>query len=46
VFEVTEGSAKIDVDGQPVYVCCPACAEYFAKHRDRVLDLRGIAPSG
>jgi YHS domain-containing protein len=43
LFEVKETSAVVDLDGQSIYLCCPACAQYFTAHRDHVLKLRGIA---
>jgi hypothetical protein len=42
LFEVKDTSAVVDVDGHAIFLCCPACAQYFTAHRDRVLDLRGI----
>jgi hypothetical protein len=43
VFEVKESSPRADLNGEPLYLCCEACARYFAQHRDRVLRLRGLA---
>jgi hypothetical protein len=44
VFKVKDSSAHRDVDGEPLYFCCEACAAYFAGHRDHVLSVRGISP--
>ena len=43
VFRITDASLHADVNGKPVYLCCEACARYFAQNRDRVLALRGLS---
>ena len=40
VFEVKAESPKAEVDGKPMYFCCEACAQHFAKHREEVLAKR------
>jgi YHS domain-containing protein len=44
VFQVQESSRRADLAGQTLYVCCEACARYFAQNRERVMELRGMAP--
>jgi YHS domain-containing protein len=46
VFEVKESSRRVDLDGKPLYLCCEACARYFAANREQVLALRGLGPRG
>ncbi len=49
VFQVKESSRRAELDGKPLYLCCEACARYFAGNRDHVLALRGLVsrdPSG
>lgn len=46
VFEVKESSQRAELDGKPLYLCCDACARYFAENRDRVLALRGLLSGG
>jgi YHS domain-containing protein len=46
VFQVKESSRSADLDGSPLYLCCEACARYFAENRDRVLALRGLRAHG
>jgi copper chaperone CopZ len=43
VFQVKDSSPRADVGGKTVYLCCEACARYFAQHRDRVLALRRLS---
>ncbi len=43
VFEAKESSQRADLNGEPLYFCCEACARYFAANRNRVLGLRGLA---
>jgi hypothetical protein len=42
VFLIKETSQRTDVNGKPVYLCCEACARYFAENRDGVLAQRGL----
>ncbi len=42
VFQVRESSRRVDLDGKRLYLCCEACARYFAAHRDSVVALRGF----
>ena len=46
VFEVKESTPRRDVNGQLLYFCCEACAQYFDGHRERILALRGLSSSG
>jgi len=46
VFQVKESSRTAGLDGKPLYLCCEACARYFAENRDRVLALRGLEAHG
>ncbi|PYQ52967.1 MAG: hypothetical protein DMF78_10150 [Acidobacteria bacterium] len=43
VFRIKDSSPRADVHGKTVYLCCDACARYFAQNRDRVLALRGLS---
>jgi copper chaperone CopZ len=43
VFRIKESSQRIDVHGNTLYLCCEACARYFAQNKDRVLALRGLS---
>jgi copper chaperone CopZ/YHS domain-containing protein len=43
VFVVKESSQKAVVSGKTLYLCCAACARYFAENRSRVLALRELA---
>ena len=43
VFRIKDTSPKADVHGKTLYICCDACARYFAQNRDRVLALRGLS---
>lgn len=41
VFRIKETSRRVEVRGKTLYLCCEACARYFAKNQDHVLALRG-----
>lgn len=46
VFEVDPEAARGDahtseVGGEPIYLCCGACAEYFEAHGDEIARARG-----
>lgn len=43
VFQVKDSSPRADVGGKTIYLCCEACARYFAQNRDRILALRGLS---
>lgn len=43
VFRIKEANPRADVNGRTLYLCCDACARYFAQNRDRVLALRGLS---
>jgi len=43
VFRIKDTSPRADVHGKTLYLCCEACARYFAQNRDRVLALRGLS---
>ena len=43
VFRIKDTSPRADVHGKTLYLCCDACARYFAQNRDRVLALRGLS---
>lgn len=42
VFLIKDSSPRVEVNGKPIYLCCEACARYFAENRDRVLAQRGL----
>ena len=42
VFQVTDASPHHELDGKPVYFCCPGCANYFAGNRDDVIAKRQL----
>ena len=43
VFLIKDSSPRAEVNGKPIYLCCEACARYFAENRDRVLAQRGLS---
>jgi len=43
VFQIKDTSPHTEVSGKTLYLCCEACARYFAQNRDRVLALRGLS---
>jgi copper chaperone len=43
VFRIKESSRHADVHGRTLYLCCEACARYYADNQDRVLALRGLS---
>ncbi len=43
VFRIKESSQRVDVHGKTLYLCCEACARYFAQSQERVLALRGLS---
>ena len=43
VFQVKDASQRVEVNKKTLYLCCEACARYFAQHRDSVLALRGLS---
>lgn len=45
VFTIDATHAHAEVEGQTLYFCCPACAEYFEAHRTEVMQARGIPTS-
>jgi len=42
-FVVKETSRRAEVNGKTLWLCCDACARYFAENRARVLALRGLS---
>lgn len=45
VLEIKESTPYRDVNGQPLYFCCEACAQHFDGHREQILALRGFSAS-
>jgi copper chaperone CopZ len=43
VFRIKDTSPRADVHGKSLYLCCDACARYFAQNRDRVLAQRELS---
>ena len=43
LFQVSDKSLRVDVEGHPLFFCCDACASYFKAHEAEVLAKRGIA---